>query len=86
MKYTGMVRKIDSLGRIVIPREIRSSFGIGEDTPLNISIDSERIVLQRYEPGCVFCGEIDGIRNISGKRVCRKCAESMVEAYSKAAK
>lgn len=69
MKSTGMVRKIDKLGRVVIPMELRRTMGIDEKDPLEIYVDGEKIVLQKYRPGCIFCGTItDGTISHSGKK------------------
>ena len=59
MKSTGIVRKVDELGRIVIPREIRNKFVIAEKDPLEIYVDGSSIILKKYEPNCIFCGNID---------------------------
>ena len=55
MKATGIVRKVDSLGRIVLPIELRRTLGIGELDPLEIFVDGEKIILRKYEPACTFC-------------------------------
>ncbi|MEV2354245.1 AbrB/MazE/SpoVT family DNA-binding domain-containing protein, partial [Paenibacillus larvae] len=60
MKATGIVRKLDDLGRVVIPKELRRTLGIGEKDALEIYVDGERIVLKKYEPGCYLCGGISG--------------------------
>jgi len=56
MKATGIVRKVDELGRIVLPIELRRTLGIDEKDPLEIYVDQEKIILKKYEPACVFCG------------------------------
>lgn len=58
MKATGIVRKVDELGRVVIPIELRRTLGIGEKDPLEIFVDGEEIILRKYEPCCVLCGQI----------------------------
>ncbi|MGO4496472.1 AbrB/MazE/SpoVT family DNA-binding domain-containing protein [Paenibacillus sp. 2RAB27] len=74
MKSTGIVRKVDELGRVVIPKELRDTLGIKEKDSLEIYVDGERIMLKKYEPGCIFCSTVDGLKTISGKLVCVDCA------------
>lgn len=77
MKETGMVRPIDTLGRVVIPIEIRRSMDIKSDDSVEIYVDGDRIVLKKYEPACIFCGKREGIRQIKGKNVCQSCIDQM---------
>ena len=77
MKSTGMVRKIDELGRIVLPSEIRQSMGIQVRDALEIFTDENRIVLQKYNPGCTFCGNVDHVTYYKDKRICRYCVEQL---------
>lgn len=77
MKSTGIVRKVDELGRIVLPKEIRDTMGIKEKDPLEIFIDSEKIILSKYNPSCVFCDNADNIVMFRGKRVCSSCLEEL---------
>ena len=80
MKNTGIVRKVDQLGRIVIPRETRKVLNIKEDeTNLEIYIDGEQIILKKYEPACIFCGEASNTIIYKNKRVCKKCAKSIMK-------
>ncbi|TCL33255.1 transcriptional pleiotropic regulator of transition state genes [Anaerospora hongkongensis] len=78
MKSTGIVRKVDELGRVVIPIELRRTLDIEEKDALEIYVDSDRIVLRKYEPACVFCGNADGVTNFKNKNVCKDCLSSMV--------
>lgn len=81
MKATGIVRNVDDLGRIVVPKEIRRVMGIGERDPLEIFVDGERIVLQKYAPGCTLCGNTKGLEQLTiakGKLICNECVESIV--------
>ncbi|PEC20735.1 AbrB/MazE/SpoVT family DNA-binding domain-containing protein [Bacillus cereus] len=66
MKATGVTRKVDDLGRVVIPKELRNTLGIKEKSPLEIFVEGEDIVLQKYQPGgvCTLTGEVSN-RNIS---------------------
>jgi transcriptional pleiotropic regulator of transition state genes len=73
MKSTGIVRKIDELGRIVLPIELRRSLGIGKDDPVEIYVDGSSVILKKYEPTCVFCGSSDKITHYKEKNVCAEC-------------
>lgn len=73
MKSTGIVRKVDELGRIVIPIELRRTLNIEEKDPLEIYVDGEQILLKKYQPACIFCGEVKEITDFKGKKVCKKC-------------
>ena len=79
MKSTGIVRKMDQLGRIVIPVEVRRTFDIQEADSLEIYVDNDRIILRKYEPACscVFCGSGDNVISHKGKMVCKECITSM---------
>ena len=79
MKSTGIVRKVDELGRVVLPIELRRTLDIAEKDALEIYVDSDRIVLRKYEPACIFCGSADGITNFRGKNDCKKFSLSVVE-------
>jgi len=73
MKSTGVVRKVDELGRVVIPMELRRTMGIEEKDSLEIFTDGEKIVFKKYQPGCIFCGNAEGISNYMGKYICKTC-------------
>lgn len=73
MKSTGIVRKVDELGRVVIPIELRRTLGIAEKDALEIYVDGERIILKKYEPACIFCGNADKVSHFKGKIVCQEC-------------
>ena len=77
MKSTGMVRKVDELGRIVLPAEIRQNMDIKVRDALEIFIDEGRIILQKYEPSCIFCTNVDGITLYRGKRICADCLAAL---------
>ncbi|MGB4041206.1 MAG: AbrB/MazE/SpoVT family DNA-binding domain-containing protein, partial [Bacillota bacterium] len=62
MKSTGIVRKVDELGRVVIPIELRRTMQIAEKDPLEIYVDGEKIILKKYEPACIFCGDASNVR------------------------
>ena len=82
MKATGIVRKVDELGRIVLPIELRRTLGIDVKDPLEIYVDQETIILKKYEPACVFCGNATDNQLFHGKNVCRECAIAMGETLS----
>lgn len=73
MKSTGVVRKVDELGRIVIPIELRRTMGIEEKDALEIYVDNDKIILKKYEPACIFCGNAEDVNNYKGKNICRNC-------------
>lgn len=74
MKSTGVVRKIDELGRIVLPSELRRVFGIREGDELEISVDGSLIILQKRRDLCTFCGGESPEIEVRGRRVCHACA------------
>lgn len=77
MKSTGIVRKIDDLGRMVIPIELRKTMNIDKKDPMEIYVDEEKIILKKYEPACIFCGNADEIFEFEGKSVCHECVDKM---------
>lgn len=77
MKATGIVRKVDELGRIVLPIELRRTLDIEERDSLEIYLDGDRIVLQKYEPACLFCGSEQGLISYRGKNICGECAKNI---------
>lgn len=79
MKSTGTVRKIDSLGRVVLPIELRRTLEIDEDSSLEIFVEGNSIVLRKYEPACVFCGEARDVVTFKGRNVCKACREALSE-------
>ena len=77
MKSTGVVRRMDDLGRIVLPKELRKSLGIEVKDPIEIFTDEDRIILQKYQPSCIFCNNADEVVFFAGKRICRTCLEKL---------
>ena len=73
MKSTGVVRKTDILGRVVIPIELRRTLDIKEEDSLEIYVEDDRIILKKYAPGCLFCGQANHVIHLSGKNVCKAC-------------
>ena len=83
MKATGIVRKVDELGRVVIPIELRNKFDIKVKDPIEIFVDSNSIVLKKYEPNCVFCGNTKNLVSYNEILVCGNCIEKLNKQISK---
>lgn len=79
MKSTGIVRRVDELGRIVLPIELRRTLGIEEKDSLEIYVDDDSIILRKYEPACLFCGSAEGVVVYKGKNLCEKCISEIKE-------
>lgn len=77
MKATGIVRKIDELGRIVLPMELRRTLGIEIKDPLEIYVESDAILLKKYNPSCIICGSMKELSDFQGKNICKKCREEL---------
>lgn len=73
MKSTGIVRKLDELGRVVIPKEIRNKLDIEEKDPIEIYLDGTSIVLKKFETGCIFCNNPKELISYKDKLICKKC-------------
>jgi len=73
VKSTGIVRKVDELGRVVIPIELRRTLGIDKKDALEIYVDDEHIILKKYEPACIFCDNAKDIQTYKGKNICKEC-------------
>lgn len=80
MKSTGIVRKVDELGRIVLPIELRRTLDIDVKDALEIYVDGSQIVLKKYEPACIFCGNAKDIVHYKGKNICKNCMEEMTKS------
>lgn len=77
MKSTGIVRQVDSLGRIVLPKELRDALRIGYKDPIAIYVEEDIVILKKYEPACVFCGQARGISHFKGKNICSDCIREL---------
>lgn len=75
MKSTGIVRKVDELGRVVLPQELRDTLNIAKKDPLEIYVDGNMILLKQYQPGCVFCDSVKDVIVFKGKNICPECME-----------
>lgn len=73
MKSTGMARKVDDLGRIVIPAEMRRGFGIKEGDLLEISVEGEQIILSKRQNACIFCGSANDLKEYKSRMICAGC-------------
>lgn len=77
MKSTGVVRKVDELGRIVLPKELRDTLDILEKDPLEIYVNGNEILLKKYEPGCIFCGDAQDVISFKCKNICKTCLQDL---------
>ena len=77
MKSTGIVRKVDELGRIVLPIELRRTLDIDVKDALEIYVEGSQIILKKYEPACVFCGSSMDVIHFKDKNVCRNCIHDL---------
>ncbi|AIQ73402.1 MULTISPECIES: AbrB/MazE/SpoVT family DNA-binding domain-containing protein [Paenibacillus] len=84
MKATGIVRKVDELGRIVIPIELRRTMGIDIKDPLEIFVDAEKIILRKYEPTCIFSGSSENLINFKGKMVSKDVLDELIASFDRA--
>ena len=82
MKSTGIVRRVDELGRVVIPIEIRNKFNIAEKDPIEIYVEGSNIVLKKHEQSCIFCGNTNELSEYKGKLVCNKCSEQLFKSLN----
>ena len=73
MNYTGIIRRVDELGRIVIPIELRNQFNIVEKDPIEIYVDESSIILKKYQPNCTFCQSTKNLVEYKNKLICSKC-------------
>ncbi|MFL0197313.1 AbrB/MazE/SpoVT family DNA-binding domain-containing protein [Clostridium sp. WILCCON 0269] len=77
MKSTGIVRKVDQLGRVVLPKELRKRFDMPGGTPLEMGVNGDEIILGKYKPACVFCGGTKDVVKYKDKNVCHKCLDNL---------
>lgn len=86
MKATGIIRRVDELGRVVIPIEIRNKFNIVEKDPIEIYVNESSIILKKYEPNCIFCGTTENLVEYKDKLVCDKCSKQLNALQEKSKK
>ncbi len=77
MKSTGIVRRVDELGRIVIPIELRNKLKIAEKDPIEIYVDGSSIILKKHEESCIFCGSTKNLSEYKDKLICSKCLQNI---------
>ncbi len=77
MKSTGIIRKVDELGRVVIPIEIRNQFNIIEKDPIEIYVNGSSIILKKFEPNCIFCSNNQNLLSYHDKLICTECADKI---------
>ncbi len=77
MKALGIIRPVDELGRIVLPVETRKMMDLNPKDGVEVFIEDDKIILKKYRPSCIFCGEADGVVDFKGKKVCRSCIEAL---------
>ena len=77
MKSTGIVRNVDELGRIVIPKEMRIKMNIRSSDPIEIYVEGDRIILTKYEYACLFCGNGIELSTFKEKKICAACLEEL---------
>lgn len=82
MKSTGIVRKVDELGRIVLPIELRKVLNIEPRDSLEIFVDGGTVMLRKYEPQCIFCGNAKEVTPFKGRNVCKDCVNEISEEHS----
>ena len=83
MKATGIVRRVDELGRVVIPIEIRNKFDIFERDQIEIFVDGSSIILKKFEPNCIFLGNTENLLKYKDKMVCEKCSKEIFQLKNK---
>ena len=77
MKSTGIIRRMDELGRVVIPIEIRNQFNIVEKDPIEIYVEGSSIILKKFEPNCIFCGNTKNLLKYHDKLICKNCSKKI---------
>ena len=77
MKSTGIVRNLDQLGRLVIPKETRKALDRNEGDPIEMFTDGDEIILKKYNPGCQCCGDMKDVKEYKGIKICKKCLNEL---------
>jgi len=80
LKTIGITRQIDSLGRVVLPKELRDTMDLPEGTPIEFYTEGETIILKKYQPGCVFCGDINSVEQFKGQNICPACRKCILDS------
>lgn len=79
MKSTGIVRNVDELGRVVLPIELRRTLGINIKDGMEIYVEGKNIILKKYQPDCIFCGEVNDTISFRGINICSSCVGELKE-------
>ncbi|OAB39114.1 AbrB family transcriptional regulator [Paenibacillus macquariensis subsp. defensor] len=79
MKPAGVVRKVDQLGRIVLPKSLRKRYQMNEGDPVEILVQGDHIILERYRPKCVFCGSVEEVNEFKERLICAQCQSEMTD-------
>ena len=77
MRSLGIVRKLDKLGRLVIPKETRRAFNLNGRDPVEIFTDEDKIIIKKYNPGCQCCGDMKDVKEYKGIKICKKCLNEL---------
>ena len=77
MKALGIIRPVDELGRIVLPVETRKMMDLNPKDGVEVFIEDDKIILKKYRPSCIFCGEADGVIDFKGKKICKECVKAL---------
>ena len=80
MRSLGIVRNLDQLGRLVIPKETRKAFNLNDGDPIEMFTDGDEIILKKYNPGCHCCGSMDHLTEVLGLKICPKCLKEFAKA------
>lgn len=81
LKSTGIIRKVDELGRVVIPKEIRENLEILEKDPVEIFVDGNKVIIQKYNPTCCFCGSSSKLTKYKDRLICKSCINKIAKAF-----
>lgn len=81
MKATGNLRRVDEMGRVVIPKKVRDSLNLQSEDSIEIFVEEDKIVLQKYEPGCLFCDSTENTIEYMGKQICLDCLKEMDNSW-----
>lgn len=82
MKDIGIIKRFDDLGRIGVPKNIRDNFGIIDKTPMQIYVEGNRIIMEKYEDTCLFCNSQKNLQNINDRLICEKCLLTIMKGVS----
>ena len=82
MRSLGIVRNLDQLGRLVIPKETRKAFNLNDGDPIEMFTDGDEIILKKYNPGCHCCGSMDHLTEVLGLKICPKCLKEFAKAIN----